>query len=272
MKMGKQKIDKDQVEYDLDTDVELEKLEKDLDGIFNEYHVEYPSEAEMMMTIEAIRPYVPKKEIKWKAIAENMSAIMKQSLHEVFYLSSLFWTSNILLLLIGMTAVFYYDQNPYELIFLLAPIPTITGVLEILKSRNIEMAELEMSFKYNLQEIILSRMVVVGGFSSFINLIFICSIAFVYHDILVWKLILFWVTPFTIITAISFVVVNRFRHVSAISISLFVWIIFGSLASQMNLQTIPSGVYILISILALVAIVLQIKQIYKKGVSYEFNY
>jgi hypothetical protein len=274
--MSSRKLENSKFNYDMDDDWELAELENELEFIFNQYDVEYPSESEIMMTIDAIRPYVPVKESKWKTVYENLSSIMRQSLWEISYISPLFWISNSLLLLICLAAVFLTEQSPYLTMLLLAPIPTITGLFEVLKSMNADMAELEMSFKYNLQEIILSKMVVVGGFNLFVNLIFTCLISFFYHDILIWKLILYWITPFTAITAVSLVVVSRFRHLYAITVGLVTWIIFGGFISQINIidkvESTSPAVYILVTLISLIAIVVETIRIYKRGVSYEFNH
>lgn len=273
--MSKRNIDNDEFVIDLDVDQGLEAQVQELGFMLDEYDVEYPSESEMMMTIDAIRPYVPVKENKWKTIYVGMSSIMKQALHEIFYMSPLFWISNILFIIIGLSAVVVSEQNLYVILLLLAPIPTITGLLEVLKSLNTGMAELEMSFKYSLQEIILSKMVIVGGFNLLINLFF-TGISFFYHDILIWKLMLYWITPFTVIMAISFVVVSRFRNVYAVTAGLTVWIVFGSLISQSNLveriESIPTAIYILVTLIASIVVFTQIKRIYKRGVNYEFNH
>jgi hypothetical protein len=272
--MSKKKMDKTEFEYDMDYDPELDELEQEIGLLLDEYDVEYPCESEMMMTIDAIRPYVPVKESKWKNRFEGMTPIMKQSIIVFFYLSPIFWFSNSLFLLIGLSAVLLSEINPYVILLLLGPIPTITGLLEVIKRMNAGMAELEMSFKYSLQQIVLSKMLVVGGFNLLINLFFTC-ISFLYHDLLIWKLMLYWVTPFTVITAISFVIVSRYRKVYAVTAGLAIWMVFGSLASRTNIikkmESISPAVYIFVIFIAATVIIFQISKIQKRGVNYEFN-
>lgn len=274
--MSKKKMDKTEFEYDMDYDPELDELEREIGLLLYEYDVEYPSESEMMMTIDAIRPYVPVKESKWKNRFEGMSAIMKQSIIEFFYMSPIFWISNSLFLLIGLSAVLLSEIKPYVILLLLGPIPTITGLLEVIKRMNDGMAELEVTFKYSLQEIILSKMVVVGGSNLIINLFLTFSTSFFYQDVVIWKLMLYWITPFTVITAISFVIVSRFRHVYAVTAGLAVWIVFGSMISQSKLveriESIPIVVHILVSLIAALVVIIQLNRIYKRGVNYELNH
>jgi hypothetical protein len=261
---------------DINYDQELEVLEQEVVFMLKEYDVEYPSESEMLMTIEAIRPYVPVKENKWKTIYENMASIMKHSLHEIFYVSPLFWVSNLLFLLIGLTYMFASELNPYVMILVLAPIPTITGIIEVQKRMNSGMAELEMSFQFSLQEIILSRMLIVGGFNLLINIVFTFVIAVSFDDILIWKLLLNWIMPFTLTMAVAFIALGRFRNTYAITAGLAIWIVIGTFINQTRLaekiEHLPVPLSLLITFLALILTFIKITQIYKRGVLHEFNH
>ncbi|GGH81490.1 hypothetical protein JOD43_001124 [Pullulanibacillus pueri] len=256
-------------------DQELLHLEQDVGSLLDEYDVEYPSEAEIMMTIDRLRPFVPVKVNKRELMFRNMAVLLKRALHEIFYISPLFWVANSLFFLVALAAVFLGEQNPYGMIMILAPIPTLTGLMEALKSRNTGMAELEMSFKYSLQEMILSKMVIIGGFNLLINLVISVSLTVFYHHIWLWKLLLFWITPFTVMTAIAFIIVNRLRHFYAITASLMIWISFGGLISQSHfigkLESLSPVVYILITISAGLVIIGRITHMYKRGMTYELN-
>lgn len=255
---------------------EIDEKLNEIGWILDEYDVEYPSESEIMMTINSMRPYVPIHEKKWKILFEKMISITKQSLHEISYMSSLFWIFNSIFLVVCLTEVIFIKQNPYVMIMVLAPIPTISGLIEVIKSKNTGMVELEMSFKFSLQEIVLSKMLVVGGFNFVINFIFTFSISFFNHDVLIGKMLLYWVTMFTVITAIALAVVSRFRHVYAITAGLIIWIAFGGIISQTavleKIENIPSNIFILVTVIASILIVFKIKQMYKRGVTCDFNH
>jgi hypothetical protein len=263
-------------QMDLDADQELNELEQKIGKVLDEYDVEYPSETEIMASINAVMPFVKIKENKWKKSYEILSSIFKQSLNEVFYVSPLFWISNTLLLLIGLLAVLSSETNPYLIILLLAPIPTITGLAEVFKSRNAKMAELEMSFKYSLQEIILSKMVVVGVFNMFINIILTLLITMFNQNVLLWKLVLHWLTPFTVISAIALVIVSRFRSLYIVTVGIVFWITFGTVLAQSNISEklvgMSTGIYVAITFISIITIIIQAKQIYKRGIKYEFNH
>ncbi|RIW28700.1 hypothetical protein D3H55_21235 [Bacillus salacetis] len=257
-------------------DVELDNLEKEIGFKLDEYDVEYPSEAEMMRTIEAVRPFVPVKENRWKGFSKNVQSLMKKSYQEVFYFSPLFWILNLLFLSICLSAVTIADQNPYAALMLFAPLPTITGLFEILKSRQSGMAELELSFKYSLQEIILSKMFIIGGFNIGINLIATAALSVFAEDAGMGKLLLYWMTPFTVITGISFLIASRLRHLHAVTAALVIWIGSGVMLSNTavieKLEAVPAAVYVLVILAAVVCTALQANRLYKRGVNYEFNH
>lgn len=261
---------------DLDLDFEIKEMENEWGFTLKEYDVEYPSESEMMRTIDALRPYVPIKENKWITFWDNLTSILKHSYKEIFYISPVFWLLNSLFLGISMAAIFASEISPYTVVILLAPIPTITGLLEVMKSKYSGFAELEMSFKYSMQEIILSKMIVIGVFNLMINLMVTISISSFYQEVWLGKLMLYWMTPFTVITAISFLIVNRIRHVYGVTSTLIIWIGFGSLINQehifKSIESVPVIFYVLIIVLSFAAILYQVKQLYKRGVHYEFNH
>jgi uncharacterized membrane protein YiaA len=268
--MSKLEHIRDPKNNDRDADEELQAAERKIGLALDVYDVEYPSESEIATTIDAIRPYVPMKTNQWKTTYAGMSSIMKQTLREVLYISPIFWIINGVLLLIGLAAVVLSDKSPYLVLMMLAPLPTLTGVLEVLKSRNAEMAELEMSFKYSLQEIILSKMAVIGVFNLLINIMFTIGISYFDEGIWIWKLILYWVTPFTVITALSFVLVSRYRHIYAATAGLIVWIGFGIAISQSHLvekiESIPAIGYAGVAVAATLFVIMQIRTIYTRGV------
>lgn len=249
-------------------DPELLQFEQSLERWMNQYDVAYPSESEMMRTIDALRPYVPVKEQPWLSV-------LKRSAHEMFYFSPMFWLLNGLFFAVGLAAVLTAELNPYATILLLAPLPTLIGLIEAARSRNSGMAELEMSFRYSLQEIILSKMVVVGGFNVAINGIAIGIITVFLDDVWIWKLMLCWVAPFTAIMAIALAAATKLRHGYGVTAGLAVWIGFGGWMSQAHaaeqLERVPVPVYLLVTLIAGSIAMVRFIQLNRKEAAYEFT-
>jgi hypothetical protein len=262
--------------YDHHLDRQIEDLEQEMESLLDEYDVEYPAEGQIMMTIDAMKPYVPIRKNKWKAACKGMAAITKQAYQEVFYMSALFWTANGLLMTAALIGVMIANVNPYLTMLMLTPIPTMTGLIEVLKSRNAGMAELEMSFKYSFQEIILSKMMVVGGFNLFINLVLTLSLSMFNQEILISKLLLYWLAPFTCVSALALLFVRRFRHIYAVTSAVVVWIAFSRFISEpviiKRVESLPAELYVALVTAALLTCMYQTIHIYKRGVSFEVNH
>jgi len=267
------KNDRQTIKFEIDD--EILELEQELEMSLDEFDVEFPSESEIMMTVDGLRPHVPKIENKWDTLVASVSTVMKYSTREVFYFSPLFWGLNLLFLLIGVTSTLFYEVDPYLIMLYVAPLPTFIGMIEIFKSGNTEMAELEMSFKFSLQEIILSRMVVVGAFNITLNILLTISFAVLQPEVMIGKLILYWATPFTIVTAIMLVVASKFRGSYTLTGGLVVWTVVALFLVQQDvmerIETVSAVVYIFVTVAATIFILIKMSRIYKRGISYEFN-
>ncbi|GAA0615303.1 hypothetical protein GCM10009001_35750 [Virgibacillus siamensis] len=258
-------------------DKELLEQERRLAGLLDEYDVEFPSDLEMENTIDAIRPYVPIKKRKTLLLYEKMIPLLQRSGHEFINISLLFWVSNTLFYIVGLLVIFLEGVNPYLTAMFLAPIPLIFGLIEVLKSRNEGMAELEMTMKHSLQEIVLSKMVIVGGFNLILNVLFTLILPLFTDGIWLWKLILYWMTPFTVVSAFSFLITSKLRNsYAATSVSMVIWVIisFGVIISQQTnnwLDDIHVFYYIALNISAVTVLIVQIYRFSKRSVSFEFN-
>ncbi|MEH7225965.1 hypothetical protein V7112_19305 [Bacillus sp. JJ1566] len=256
-------------------DEEIFELEQELGMSLDEFDVEFPSESEIMMTIDTMRPYVPVKENKWESLVAGVTNVLRHSTREVFYFSSLFWGLNLLFLLLGVLSVAFYKIDPYLLMLYVAPLPTIVGFIEVFKSTNTEMAELELSFKFSLQEIIFSRMVVVGAFNVALNVLFTISFASLLPEVMLGKLILYWATPLTVIAAIMLVVATKFRRAYTFTGGFVLWTAAAIAITHQDvierIETVSALAYILVTVAAAIFIVVKMMNIYKRGISYEFN-
>lgn len=275
--MGKKTFDGDNKNGQQEIqDEDFAELEESIANILDEYDVEYPSETQMMATIDAIRPHTPAKVTNVQLLSDKVFSLLKRSLDEFFRISSFYWLSNSLFFLIGLAVVFLSESNPYLTIMLLAPVPTVLGLVEIFKSRDVGMAELELTLKHTLQEVVLSKMVIVGGYNFVLNLLFTLIVPVFAEDVGLWKLILYWVTPFTVISAIAFLIASRFRSSYVVAPVMMIW-----MGIVFSLNTFPEAVerveavhvsfYMALTVLAFVLLIHQMIKLSRRGVSYEFN-
>lgn len=258
-----------------ETEIENEilELEKELELSLHMYDVEFPSEEELLTTIEKLRPFVPTRKKRMALFHEGTNNLLKRSMNEVFYISPLFWIANSLLLLISVIGTIWTKENPYHLMLVLAPLPTITGLIEVLKSRNEGMEELEMSFAFSFQEIILAKMLVIGVFNLGINIVTTFILSLTFPDIFVGKLLLFWITPFTILTALAFLLIRVLRNVYVITGAIILWIacstVIGYTSLLEKMEHVPVGIYFVMIIVAAAITLKKMYQLYKGEKVYE---
>lgn len=265
----------DELQCDKAEGQELERLERLLEHWLDEYDVEYPDESTMMKTIDALRQYVPVKTGKWNIWIGNLKTVMKRSIHEMVYLSPWFWIFNSILFFVCLVAVLANEQNPYLAMMVLAPLPTITGLIEFLKSKHSGMAELELSLKYSFQEIILSKMAVVGVYNFIVNAVSTGVVSAFVPDVRIWKLIVYWATPFAVATAIALVIASKIRHKYGITAGIVGWIGLGSFISVTELgdkiESVPLPIYMIVACAATLFAIVQTIRMYRKGAVYEFT-
>lgn len=241
-----------------DMENEWASFDAEMKHALNHYSVEYPDESQIQRTINTLRPYVPQKKLLLK---RQLQLLIFMAVQEFSYINPLFWITNSTLFVIGCILILTGQSNPYLLSMSIAPIPFILGVTEIFKSWQQNMHELELTTKHSLQEIMLSKMVLIGVFNILLNVLTTLVVSLIIPNVWIWKLILYWLTPFTVIAAFTFLIASKFRngYVAAVA-SLVIWlsIISGMAISENiklwleNMQTINCLLLILLSVALLV--------------------
>ncbi|HET7627080.1 MAG TPA: hypothetical protein VFK44_01715 [Bacillales bacterium] len=247
------------------------KDREDLEQILGEYDVEFPSETQITATIDALRPHVPEKKRKTYFFYKKMRELLRTSTREFSTIHPLFWAANGLFFALGLVILFAENLDPYLTVMFLSPFPLIFGLLEVLKSQSEGMAELEMSLKHSLQEVMLSKMVIVGGYNLLLNVLMTLIVPFFADDIWLWKLILHWMTPFTVFSAIAFAAVGKIkRSAVAVSATVVIWaaVSYGIILSEQAthwLESIQTIYYAALNMLAVAVFILQFYRMMRKG-------
>jgi hypothetical protein len=248
---------------------DIEQLEKELEKSFQAFDVELPSELEMMQTIKVLRQYVPKEEKK----IDKIRKILSHTTREISYFSKLFWVCNMAMSIAIALITFLYQVDPYLMMLIVAPIPMLFGVVEIAKRTNKGMLELELSFTYSLHEILLARMVIVGCLNIVINLCLTIVFLLLRQEVNVLQLMLYWLTPFTVIAAILLWIFSKAKPIISIISSIVIWSCFIVTISiediREELEMINGLFYIAIIVIASIYIAWKMKNMYERNWTYE---
>lgn len=133
-------------------------------------------------------------------------------LSQIGYIRKRFWCLSVLLL-IGMAALSLTFKQGKEIvgeISAVLPLLTLIGITEINKSVSFRMTELEMSCKYNLADITLIRLCVIGAF-HFIILLFAMLLFKDKSQYGMFRYGLYLVTPFLLSSYLAFWVTNHIK-------------------------------------------------------------
>jgi hypothetical protein len=201
-------------------------IDYDVKEYLDSYKINFPNEDEMEASIEFIMAHVPVKERSSALLARKAKALVMNSSRELMNFSWLFWSLNGLFLLLGVICLLKFNYNPYLTVFALAPLPFFVGIFEILKSKDEGLVELELTFKYNAQQILTSRLLVVGLYNFAVNIIISAITVAVYPEVLIANLFLIWTIPYVFVTGIAFFIALKTKGIVASGTIIAVWFAF----------------------------------------------
>lgn len=210
-------------------DVDLDELAKMLD----EYTVEFPPEHVIQNTIENCTVHVPQCSSERSKLKRRFHTLSLQ----VEYMSKWFWLLSLLLFVSGYVVTVLDSISPYKTVVVLSPLPFILGLLEILRSADSGMAEMELASKMSLPQIMMARFVLIGSYNVILNAIISFGL-YLTFGIDLWKVLLFWVVPFTWISSVMLFLASRFRGRRLVPIVISIWgvLVIGILS---NPKTFP---------------------------------
>jgi hypothetical protein len=244
-----------------------EQIDAEIQEYLNVYKVDLPDEDEMEHSISYILSHVQPAESKVQTLHNASRSLLLNSFRELMHFGAMFWILNAIFLILGAITLIERNIDPYLTAVILAPLPFITGIYEIFKSRDEGLMELEMSLKYNTHQVFLSRLLTVGVFNLVLNAALCTLFASFYPQVLVLKLLLCWTVPYVIVTAIAFLFAMIVKSSMASGILAAAWLAFcygfiqieelQSMVMQMNAA--PAAASLLTGILLWVIAIRQMK-------------
>lgn len=269
--LKQQKLDFDFIE-DINED-DLTKLVGNLDC----YVVETPSEFEINNTIEKLREFVPVKKVGIKR--NGIFELLEKASNEIGFMSSTYWLVSTMLFILGTYSICMNGgsittiRNPYISAVLLAPIPFIFGIIEIFKGREEGVIELELSCKTSIGDIMFSRVIIICIYNILLNTVLSIGLVHFNNGILFWRITLMWLAPFTVVSGIGLILVNKMRGSYVAVIFTGVWIVFVmTMLTQKRIMDRIIGinliVYIVLAIIGSILMIIQIKEYSQRGSSF----
>ena len=244
----------------------------DIECYLNSYVVNQVDEEKIDSTIDILKAYMPKEEVEtakkdiriFDVIKENLGLIKLQ----LSLISRLYLILSLLLILVGTIATVKLNLSVYLSASIIAPIPILLGIFEVIKGREENVWELELSYKYSLREIILSRLIIINVISILISIIISINLNNIYSQINLFNMISIWLIPIFAISSVSLVITSVYRSMNSIALCMAVWILGAmgiSLYEKMaNIANINLSIALGISA---IGVVISSKLFYKKSIN-----
>lgn len=201
----------------------------DIEDFLDSYIVSKVEEEKIDLTIEKLKEYMPQKEVQ--VIKGNIRAVDKLSENidlvkfQFSMMSRLYFIASLVLMLIGTITTIKLNISIYLIASIVAPIPILLGIFEIVKGRDENVWELELSYKYSLREIILSRLIIINLVSMLTSITMSVILSNTYSSINLLEMISIWLIPIFIIGTIALVITSLYRSANSIALCIAIWIL-----------------------------------------------
>jgi hypothetical protein len=246
-------------------ELDVDELTKMLDA----YTVEFPPEHVIQSSIDHALIHLPHNPVATGFSLAKFKRMFQTLSIQTEYLAKWFWLFSILLFMSGYLATVYGSFNPYKMVLILSPMPFVLGVLELLRSVDSGMAEIELSCMMSLPQTVMARFALIGTYNIALNSIISLGLYWTY-GIDFWKVVLFWLVPFTWTSGIMLFLATKFRGRMLVPIAVCGWAvaIIGMLSNPKVLPYLLSlndTLFILFALAGGVLLWFQAKYLYNRA-------
>lgn len=250
------------------------KIDNNFKSELDQYIVEFPNEFEIDATIHSLRQYVPQKQTASTIFLKRLKKLLNHSKTEVFFMGKSYWIISIILFIIGYFVTITSAQDPIITLVFLAPIPFVFGLVEVFKSRDQGLLEMEMACKFSAHEVMLARLLLVSLFNLTLNTLLTLAFSSYIMTTTLLQVTMLWLTPFTLFTACLLWISMHIRS-ATLSLTLIpLWGLFTfSLHTDVKWQPLVFDmhieVHLILTGIGIGLFLLQIKQLINKYSVYE---
>lgn len=243
----------------------------DIESFLDSYVVNKVDEPKVDSTIDILKSYMPKVEVQTINEQSTFLERIKNNTEIVKFqfslISKVYFILSLLLILVGTVATIELNLSIYLSASIIGPIPILLGIFEIIKGRDENVWELELSYKYSLREIVLSRLIIINVVSILISIIISIGLNNTYSDINLFKMISIWLIPIFLVGAISLVITSVYRSINSITLCVAIWIL-GALGISMYEKVAEiTNINIIVALgMSVIFVVIALKLFYKKSI------
>lgn len=275
--MSKTPTIKENLRYD---DVENEDFEilldeefLDIENFLNSYIVKDVNEENIDLTIDKLRNYMPQNKNEnenvylYSKVRTSIGLLKMQ--FKIF--NKLYLIASMMLVLCGVIGTIKLNLNPYLCAYTVSPIPILIGLAEILRGKEENMWELELSYKYSFREILFAKLVIICTTAIALSLVTSLILTGTYSEVSLLKIINICLIPTCFISLISLILASIYRGMNSIVLSTSIWIVVSNMVDKNTINYIVNTnnyKLFLVLILLCVFIMVASKLFYKKSINF----
>ncbi len=217
-------MNKNNQNEELPPDVSKAELD-DIKQFLALHEVKYPDQQHIQATVEAVRLQMRISASQQVSRWEQSKELLKLAASEITSLHPLYWIISTVLYIVGFVIMqLEISLEPQFTLFIIAPLPFVMGLVEVLRSRDEGMLELEQSCTYNAVSIMLAKLIIIFSYSIALNVLVALWLS--EHSGLapLWELMLLWLVPFTCVSGLALLTAIRLRGSTAIMLVTSIWI------------------------------------------------
>lgn len=275
--MSKTPTIKENLRYD---DIENEDFEilldeefLDIENFLNSYIVKDVNEENIDLTIDKLRNYMPQNKNEnenvylYSKVRTSIGLLKMQ--FKIF--NKLYLIASMMLVLCGVIGTIKLNLNPYLCAYTVSPIPILIGLAEILRGKEENMWELELSYKYSFREILFAKLVIISTTAIALSLVTSLILTGTYSEVSLLKIINICLIPTCFISLISLILASVYRGMNSIVLSTSIWIVVSNMVDKNTINYIVSVnnyKLFLVLILLFVFTMVASKLFYKKSINF----
>lgn len=279
--MSKTPTIKENLRYD---DIENEDFEilldeefLDIENFLNSYIVKEVDEENVDLTIDKLRHYMPQNKNEEIIKNENMNLYSKVSTSmgllkmQFKIFNKLYLIASIILVLCGVIGTIKLNLNPYLCAYTVSPIPILIGLAEILRGKEENMWELELSYKYSFRQILFAKLVIISTTAIALTLVTSLILTGTYSEVSLLRIINICLIPTCFISLISLILASIYSGMNSIVLSTSIWMVVSNMVDNHTINyivNVKNYKLFLVLILLFGLTIIASKLFYKKSINF----
>lgn len=273
--MSKTPTIKENLRYD---DIENEDFEilldeefLDIENFLNSYIVKDVNEENIDLTIDKLRNYMPQNKNENVYLYSKVTTSIGLLKMQFKIFNKLYLIASMMLVLCGVIGTIKLNLNPYLCAYTVSPIPILIGLAEILRGKEENMWELELSYKYSFREILFAKLVIISTTAIVLSLLTSLILTGTYSEVSLLKIINICLIPTCFISLISLILASIYRGMNSIVLSTSIWIVVSNMVDKNTINyivNVKNYKLFLVLILLCVFTMVASKLFYKKSINF----